>query len=183
MVAGYLPFEDPKTSNLYKKIMAAEYTMPKFLSPECKDFVTKILNTDPDTRIRISDIRQHPYMRQATKEAMSKPREPGLFPGLQKMPYTRELLMRLINDFQFEEEYSIRCLEANRHNHITATYHLINKKNQRNQYMRETFSTRNQENVSAKRERLQSQGASKKPAITLENVKPPARKVIQDELN
>lgn len=91
--------------------------------------------------------------------------------------------MRLINDFQFEEEYSIRCLEANRHNHITATYHLINKKNQRNQYMRETFSTRNQENVSAKRERLQSQGASKKPAITLENVKPPARKVIQDELN
>lgn len=70
MVAGYLPFEDPKTSNLYKKIMAAEYTMPKFLSPECKDFVTKILNTDPETRIRISDIRQHPYMRQATKEAM-----------------------------------------------------------------------------------------------------------------
>ena len=25
MVAGYLPFEDPKTSNLYKKIMAADY--------------------------------------------------------------------------------------------------------------------------------------------------------------
>jgi len=53
MVAGYLPFEDPKTSNLYKKIMAADYQMPKFLSPECKDFVKKILNTDPETRIRI----------------------------------------------------------------------------------------------------------------------------------
>lgn len=39
MVAGYLPFEDPKTSNLYKKIMAADYSMPKFLSPECKDFI------------------------------------------------------------------------------------------------------------------------------------------------
>jgi 5'-AMP-activated protein kinase catalytic alpha subunit len=25
MVAGYLPFEDPKTSNLYKKIMSADY--------------------------------------------------------------------------------------------------------------------------------------------------------------
>ena len=32
MVCGYLPFEDPKTSNLYKKIMSAEYTLPKFLS-------------------------------------------------------------------------------------------------------------------------------------------------------
>ena len=158
--------------------------MPKFLSPECKDFVQKILNTDPETRIRISEIRNHPYMRGAQKDALAKTREPGLFPGLQKMPYTRELLQRLINDFQFEEDYSIRCLEANRHNHITATYHLINKKNQRNQYMRETFSTRNNpDSTQAKRERLQSQGASKKPAITLDNVKPPARKVIQDELN
>ncbi len=32
MVCGYLPFEDPKTANLYKKIMGAEYTLPKFLS-------------------------------------------------------------------------------------------------------------------------------------------------------
>lgn len=32
MVCGYLPFEDPKTSNLYKKIMSAEYSLPKFLS-------------------------------------------------------------------------------------------------------------------------------------------------------
>jgi serine/threonine protein kinase len=37
--------------------------MPKFLSPECKDFVAKILNTDPETRIRIAEIRNHPYMR------------------------------------------------------------------------------------------------------------------------
>ena len=64
MVAGYLPFEDPKTSNLYKKIMSADYSMPKFLSADCRDFIEKILNTDPETRIRISEIRQYPYMRQ-----------------------------------------------------------------------------------------------------------------------
>ena len=38
-------------------------------------------------------------MRAAHKEALSKQREPGLFPGLQKMPFQRELLQRLINDF------------------------------------------------------------------------------------
>lgn len=92
MVAGYLPFEDPKTSNLYKKIMAADYQMPKFLSSDCKDFVTKILNTDPETRIRISEIRNHPYMRNIHKDMSSKPREPGLFPGLQAMPYQKDLL-------------------------------------------------------------------------------------------
>lgn len=50
MVCGYLPFEDPKTSNLYKKIMSAEYTLPKFLSGQCKDLIRRILNTDPETR-------------------------------------------------------------------------------------------------------------------------------------
>ena len=73
--------------------------MPKFLSPECKDFISKILNTDPDTRIRISEIRNHVYMRQTQKDFQAKPREPGLFPGLQKMPYTKDLLSRLIGDF------------------------------------------------------------------------------------
>jgi hypothetical protein len=77
------------------------------------------------------------------------------------MPWNQELLSKLIEDFHFEEEYAIRCMEANRHNHITATYHLINKKNQRNQYMRETFSTHPKSQAEQKRERMQSQGAPK----------------------
>lgn len=66
--------------------------MPKFLSPECKDFVSKILNTDPETRIRINEIRNHPYMKQTHKEQSAKIREPGLFPGLQAMPFSKDLL-------------------------------------------------------------------------------------------
>ena len=31
-------------------------------------------------------------MRQTQKEFQAKPREPGLFPGLQKMPFQKELL-------------------------------------------------------------------------------------------
>jgi len=43
MVAGFLPFEDPKTSNLYKKILAGDYKIPKFLSTDCSHFISKIL--------------------------------------------------------------------------------------------------------------------------------------------
>ena len=32
MICVFLPFEDPKTSNLYKKILAGEFKIPKFLS-------------------------------------------------------------------------------------------------------------------------------------------------------
>lgn len=33
MICGYLPFEDPNTACLYKKITSGEYTIPKFVSP------------------------------------------------------------------------------------------------------------------------------------------------------
>jgi serine/threonine protein kinase len=42
MLCGFLPFEDQKTSNLYKKILAADYTLPKFLSPEASDMISRI---------------------------------------------------------------------------------------------------------------------------------------------
>lgn len=32
MVCGYLPFEDPNTSALYKKILSGDYVLPSFVS-------------------------------------------------------------------------------------------------------------------------------------------------------
>ena len=61
MVCGFLPFEDPKTSNLYKKILAGEYKIPKFLSTDCAHFISKILVTDPDNRYSIAEERAHPW--------------------------------------------------------------------------------------------------------------------------
>ena len=53
------------------------------------------------------------------------------------MPFAMGLLDQLIEDYGFEKEYSVKCLEANRHNHITATYHLINKRNIRSKHLKE----------------------------------------------
>jgi 5'-AMP-activated protein kinase catalytic alpha subunit len=36
MLCGYLPFEDPNTNKLYKKIMAGDFETPKILSAESK---------------------------------------------------------------------------------------------------------------------------------------------------
>jgi 5'-AMP-activated protein kinase catalytic alpha subunit len=57
MVCGYLPFEDPNTSALYKKIMNADYKIPSHVSKDCTDLITKILNIKPDDRYTIDDIR------------------------------------------------------------------------------------------------------------------------------
>lgn len=136
MVCGYLPFEDPKTSNLYKKILSADYQIPKFVSSEGKDFLKRILDTDPNTRITMNEIKANNWFKQVK---LSEDREPGLYPGLQKMPYSEEFLKSLVEEYEFEFDYSIKCLEANRHNHITATYHLINKKNKRTQCLKNSI--------------------------------------------
>jgi 5'-AMP-activated protein kinase catalytic alpha subunit len=61
MVCGYLPFEDPNTTKLYKKILTCDYLIPGFVSAHCKDMIKKILNIDPQLRFRAADIRQHPW--------------------------------------------------------------------------------------------------------------------------
>ena len=48
MLCGYLPFEDPNTSQLYKKILNGDYKIPKFVSNEGKDLIKNILNTYPN---------------------------------------------------------------------------------------------------------------------------------------
>ena len=59
MSCGYLPFEDPNTGKLYKKILGCDYLIPGFISAQCKDMIKKILNTDPATRPKATEIRKH----------------------------------------------------------------------------------------------------------------------------
>jgi 5'-AMP-activated protein kinase catalytic alpha subunit len=53
MVCGCLPFEDPDTPKLYKKILGGEYTLPNNLSTDLRNFLQSILTVDPNKRIRI----------------------------------------------------------------------------------------------------------------------------------
>jgi serine/threonine protein kinase len=61
MTCGYLPFEDPNTGKLYKKILNCDYVVPGFISSPCKDMIKKILNVDTSSRPRAPEIRRHPW--------------------------------------------------------------------------------------------------------------------------
>lgn len=57
MIAGYLPFEDCDTNKLYQKILSGQFTMPKNISSECADILSKIMETDPDKRLTAEQIK------------------------------------------------------------------------------------------------------------------------------
>jgi serine/threonine protein kinase len=50
LICGYLPFEDPNTNTLYKKILSGDYKTPRWISPEVRDLISKILETNPTKR-------------------------------------------------------------------------------------------------------------------------------------
>lgn len=53
LICGYLPFEDPNTANLYKKILNGDFTIPKIASDDAKDMIRCILQTKPEIRYRV----------------------------------------------------------------------------------------------------------------------------------
>jgi 5'-AMP-activated protein kinase catalytic alpha subunit len=89
LLAGYLPFEDPNTSCLYKKILSADYQVPSFLSAEATDLIKRILTTDPEKRITIEQIKQHPWF---NLRKQTLPKNPGTLIGIDCAPIDVEIL-------------------------------------------------------------------------------------------
>lgn len=56
LLAGYLPFDDSNLMSLYKKIAAAEFKFPSWVSFGAQKLISKILDPNPVTRITISKI-------------------------------------------------------------------------------------------------------------------------------
>ena len=61
MTCGFLPFEDANNELLFKKIMKCKIDYPEFLSDTVLDILKKILVVDPNKRITIEQIRNHPF--------------------------------------------------------------------------------------------------------------------------
>ncbi|KAI1080255.1 hypothetical protein F5B20DRAFT_589687 [Whalleya microplaca] len=62
-LCGTLPFDDPDIGRLMAKTRKGLFTIPDFLSIEARHLISQMLQTDPDKRITIRKIWQHPLLR------------------------------------------------------------------------------------------------------------------------
>ena len=137
MSCGYLPFEDPNTNKLYKKILNCDYLIPGFISSNCKDLIKKVLNTDPVMRYQIKDIRAHDWFNQ-----VKWVENEGIVVGKDNIPIIDEAVQTMIRDVTLNgsvpdsndpEFYNkaVVYIQNNKHNQVTSTYYLILKKIER----------------------------------------------------
>ena len=108
---------------MYKKILSADFQTPNYVSDEAKDLFSKILNTDPETRLSIEEIRKHPWFNLVPCEANFK----GVKVGIDPMPIDETILERMDREYNIDKNYAKKCIQANRHNHATASYYLLLK--------------------------------------------------------
>ncbi|CDW85359.1 protein kinase domain containing protein [Stylonychia lemnae] len=141
MACGYLPFEDPNTNKLYKKILSCDYLIPGFISAQCKDLIKKILNTDPNTRISMKDVKAHEWFNQV-KFIQTE----GILVGKDKIPVIEEVMTKLVDQFGPESNpQNLQFVLNNKHNQVTSTYYLIVKKMDRDLGKNHLFELFNKE--------------------------------------
>ncbi|KAG6792598.1 hypothetical protein POTOM_001750 [Populus tomentosa] len=75
LLAGYLPFDDSNVMNLYKKISAAEFTCPPWLSFGAMKLITRILDPNPMTRITIPEILVDEWFKKGYKPPVFEEKE------------------------------------------------------------------------------------------------------------
>ncbi|XP_058747979.1 CBL-interacting serine/threonine-protein kinase 11 [Vicia villosa] len=68
LAAAYLPFNDPNLMAMYRKIYTGEFKCPRWFSPDLRRFLSRLMDTNPETRITIDEITRDPWFRKGYKE-------------------------------------------------------------------------------------------------------------------
>ncbi|KAE8722602.1 CBL-interacting serine/threonine-protein kinase 12 [Hibiscus syriacus] len=66
--AGYLPFNETNLMAMYRRIYKGEFRFPKWTSPDLRRFISRFLDTNPDTRITVDEIINDPWFKKGYKE-------------------------------------------------------------------------------------------------------------------
>eukprot|EP01035_Chromulina_nebulosa_P017420 gene17420-22971_t len=137
LVSGYLPFEDPNTSVLYRKILSGEYKTPKWLSSDVKDLIRKILEIEPKKRFRINDIRKHTWFN--TIHENDVPKE---YVTSNDSVAIRNEAIKAVTDSGMDYKQILDQVNHNSCNSQTATFYLYEQK-----FRNKKIKNRDNENV------------------------------------
>ena len=130
MLCGYLPFEDDNNDELYNKIIKGKFDIPNHVSDKAKDLLNKILVTNPQKRLNISQIKNHPWFQLYNTQGNIKINiSEGLDLAKYIIPIDEEIVKIISKKYNINEEEIRISILKNKHNDISTIYYLfLNKK-------------------------------------------------------
>lgn len=119
IICGHLPFEDPNTSQLYKKILSGNYICPRWVGNDVRDLMKRVINTSPEERWGIDLIKKHPWFNLIPPKVSEVSNDEF---------YINERVLRHLVNLGFEASSVEGSLIKSKHNHATTAYYLMLKK-------------------------------------------------------
>ena len=74
-LTGSPPFEANGHTETYKKIARVAITWPEHISADARDLISKLLVKDPEKRMKLTDIENHPWIRKNTSDVAEAPKQ------------------------------------------------------------------------------------------------------------
>ena len=127
MICGFLPFQEEESKLLYEKIVKGKYQIPYYVSQLAGDLIHRILNTNPNKRINLEQIKKHKWfkMYDINKNIISD----GLLLDKYVIPIDEDIIHIMVNEYNFNEDEIKLNIIKNNHNITSIIYYLIlNKK-------------------------------------------------------
>lgn len=62
MVTGALPWNEANQIQLFKQIIEANFVIPRNLSPQLRDLISRLMRPDPNDRPQMIEISKHPWL-------------------------------------------------------------------------------------------------------------------------
>jgi len=128
MLVGSLPFDEQELHKLYEQIKVGKFYLPSTLSLEAMDLLKKLLMVDPNKRIGLNEIKNHPWF---------KMEKNPIYKGINiykdgEFPCNEKAVSYVIKQyFSKDKEINIDSLSSmiktNECNKYTATYYLAKK--------------------------------------------------------
>jgi serine/threonine protein kinase len=123
LLCGYLPFEDPNTAQLYRKILSCQYKPAKWISAEARDLISKILEVDPTKRYTPTQIRMHPWYNIVPESSI--PRD--LAHAASSAEHFRQETLAAVERAGFDVQAVHDAVKSNMCNSLSALYYLFEK--------------------------------------------------------
>lgn len=173
MTAGHLPFEDQSNEKLFRKIAKCNLKFPENVSRNSIEMIKLLLNTDPETRITIKEIKNHDYYLQGKTLYFKHMRNrfseiyggfKNIFveslgdPSSNKNYYFNirkqcEVLVRkfvlekMTNDYKLKSSEIQSSIDFEKHNNITTTFNLLVNKYMSDNYLLEVLFEKEERKV------------------------------------
>ena len=128
MLCKCFPFNDKNNSKLYQKILSGKFNIPNNLSNEAKDIIINLLKVNPQERIKLNEIKNHPWFNLINK---NKNYYKGIDNSKIIMPIDEDIIKEMTK-FGIDKSIIINNILKNDFNNITTTYNLLLQKKIRN---------------------------------------------------